>query len=53
MVLANRPMTVPAIPIMMTGLSTLRGRPGFRPAAAERANRVGRRHPSTIPFTRV
>ncbi|MHA6852083.1 hypothetical protein [Ralstonia pseudosolanacearum] len=42
-------MTVPAIPIMMTGLSTLRG----RPAAAERADRVGRQHPSTIPFTRV
>ncbi|MGC5886307.1 hypothetical protein [Ralstonia pseudosolanacearum] len=46
-------MTVPAISIMTTGLPTLHGRPGFRPAAAERADRVGRRHPSTIRFIRI
>ncbi|MHA6910002.1 hypothetical protein ACQUJS_16470 [Ralstonia pseudosolanacearum] len=46
-------MTVPAISIMMSGPPTLHDRPGFRPVAAEEADRVGRRHPSTIPFTRV
>ncbi|AGH86566.1 hypothetical protein [Ralstonia pseudosolanacearum] len=46
-------MTVPAISIMMTGLPTLHDHPCFRPAAAQRADRVVHRHPSTIPFIRI